>query len=76
MVDRTYKDDAGFSTSFSNNELDFSFILDFLYILIVILFITQIIGGLIIDTFAALREKYARIEEDKNKVCFICGQDR
>ena len=28
--------------------------------------------GIIVDTFAALREKTYQIEEDKNNTCYIC----
>jgi hypothetical protein len=34
---------------------------DFLYIQLMIQFVTQILGGLIIDTFSALREAEDRI---------------
>ena len=36
----------------------------------------NIIFGIIIDTFAELREGKAELEYDKNNICFICGVER
>jgi uncharacterized membrane protein YdcZ (DUF606 family) len=75
-LDSTFKNDAGFITTNVNNSPNFKFFFDLFYILLMILFVTQIIAGLIIDTFAALRERDYKIQEDKIKICFICGLDR
>ena len=52
----------------------FIFILGFFIIVTIILM--SIVFGIVIDTFAGLREKYNLIEYDKNNVCFICGVSR
>ena len=36
----------------------------------------NIIFGIIIDTFAELRDEKSRIDEDMKNICFICGLDR
>ena len=36
----------------------------------------NIIFGIIVDTFAELREKKNKMDEDKKTICFICGEDR
>ena len=36
----------------------------------------KLIFGIIIDTFAQLRDKKYQIDYDKNNICFICGLDR
>ena len=36
----------------------------------------NIIFGVIIDTFAELRDKKAEMEEDMQNVCFICNLER
>lgn len=38
--------------------------------------ITEIIAGIIIDTFAVLREEMDAKKEDMENLCFICGLDR
>ena len=38
--------------------------------------ITEIIAGIIIDTFAVLREEMDAKKEDMENFCFICGLDR
>jgi hypothetical protein len=44
--------------------------------LIIILLFFNIIFGIIIDTFAGLRDEAAVMEDDMKNVCFICGTDR
>lgn len=36
----------------------------------------NIIFGIIIDTFAALRDEKNRMQEDMKTKCFVCGLDR
>ena len=45
------------------------------FALINIIFL-NIIFGIIIDTFAELRDEKNRIDSDKKNICFICGLDR
>jgi len=46
------------------------------YWLIVIIICLNVIFGIIIDSFAQLREIASNIEEDKKNICFICGLSR
>jgi hypothetical protein len=48
--------------------------LSFMMIIIVLFF--NIIFGIIIDTFAGLRDEKAQMEDDMRNICFICGIDR
>lgn len=38
-----------------------------------LILLIEILGGLIIDTFAELRQESKERENDMNNVCFICG---
>ena len=49
---------------------------DVLYFLLLIILFLNIVFGIIIDTFAELREKRAFIEDDQQSKCFICGLER
>ena len=49
---------------------------DNLFNFIIIILITEIMAGIIIDKFADLRQAQERIEEDSSSRCFICGQSR
>jgi hypothetical protein len=44
--------------------------------LVVSVICLNVIFGIIIDTFAQLREASSNIEEDKKNICFICGLSR
>ena len=52
----------------------FFFIFGFFIMLIIILM--SIVFGIVIDTFAGLREKSNEIEHDIKNICFICGASR
>lgn len=49
---------------------------DLSFMVIIILLFFNIIFGIIIDTFAGLRDEAAVMEDDMKNVCFICGTDR
>ncbi len=49
---------------------------DFFNFFIMINLVTEIIAGIIIDTFAILREEMDGKTEDMENFCFICGLDR
>lgn len=51
-------------------------IFDLSFFLIVIIMFLNIIFGIIIDTFAELREKKRFIDDDMKNTCFICNIDR
>ena len=44
--------------------------------IIIIWMMTNMFFGIIVDTFADLRENNLKIENDKNDVCFICQLDK
>ena len=52
------------------------FFLDTIYYVFFALLFTNIVSGIIIDTFAELRDQREKIEDDKKNYCFICGIDR
>ena len=52
------------------------FFYDTLYFVFFALLFTNIISGIMIDTFAELRDKRQTIDDDKKNLCFICGIDR
>jgi len=49
---------------------------DLSFFMIIITLFFNIIFGIIIDTFASLRDEKAEMEEDMRNICFICGIDR
>jgi inositol 1,4,5-triphosphate receptor type 1 len=49
---------------------------DLSFMMIIILLFFNIIFGIIIDTFAGLRDEAAVMEDDMKNVCYICGTDR
>lgn len=49
---------------------------DMLYFVIVTFTLLNIIFGIIIDTFAELRDAKNKIDEDIRNKCFICSLDR
>jgi len=51
-------------------------IFDLTFFIIIILILLNIIFGLIIDTFAELRDRNKRIEQEKKNRCFICSIER
>jgi hypothetical protein len=62
MFDLTFKGNGGFLGFFTSNYKDeWKFnsrvIFDFIYIFLIIILISQIISGIIIDNFAQLREE-------------------
>ena len=52
------------------------FIYDVSCFMIINITLMNIIFGIIIDTFAELRDKKFKQEEDKSKICFVCSLDR
>jgi hypothetical protein len=49
---------------------------DLSFFMIVIVMFFNIIFGIIIDTFAGLRDEKAQMDDDMRNVCFICSIDR
>lgn len=52
------------------------FIFDLLFFIVILIIIYNIAIGIIIDTFAELREKRKALEDDMNTKCFICSIER
>jgi len=68
--------DYGFRSGpvWSGPELTWmQFFFDYMYNLVVILILAAIISGIIIDTFATLREEMNERKTDQCDKCFICG---
>jgi len=49
---------------------------DMMFYLIIIIILLNIIFGIIIDTFAELRDQRTQVLEDIHNKCYICGKDR
>jgi hypothetical protein len=49
------------------------FWLDNLFCIVLIMLILQMMAGIIIDNFSALRENQQLVHEDRYNVCYICG---
>lgn len=52
------------------------FFYDLLFFASINIVFLNIIFGIIVDTFAELRESKNKMDEDKKTICFICGVDR
>jgi inositol 1,4,5-triphosphate receptor type 3 len=61
---------------FMDHDLDERWILDFLYFVVVLIVLLNVIFGIIIDTFSDLRSKKEERLSDTAEVCFICGIDK
>jgi hypothetical protein len=49
---------------------------DLLYYVIMIIILLNIIFGIIIDTFAQLRDERSQMAHDLSNTCFVCGSSR
>eukprot|EP00760_Papus_ankaliazontas_P037517 PhM_4_TR8476/c0_g1_i1/m.104088 len=52
------------------------YLFDFLFFAVIIIIFMNIVFGIIIDTFAELREDRQSTEDDQTGTCFICGIDK
>lgn len=71
--------DAFPSNSWFNDSKEVYFLRilnDLSFFMIIILLFFNIIFGIIIDTFAGLRDEAAVMEDDMRNICYICGTDR
>lgn len=79
-----FKADAGFvglydSTLLGNNFVGVSFwdvLVNFSYLFIIKVIMDQVIGAIIVDKFAQIRQEKESLEQDENSFCFICGIER
>eukprot|EP00828_Plagiopyla_frontata_P009464 TRINITY_DN14881_c0_g1_i1.p3 TRINITY_DN14881_c0_g1~~TRINITY_DN14881_c0_g1_i1.p3 ORF type:complete len:201 (+),score=38.73 TRINITY_DN14881_c0_g1_i1:803-1405(+) len=83
MIDQTFKNDGGIGGYFNKSAEDYigwtfdgKAIFDFLFNFVIVILVTEIISGIIIDTFAVLREEEEKKKNDFENYCFICGIDR
>jgi hypothetical protein len=49
---------------------------DMLFFMIIIIILLNIIFGIIIDTFAELRDQRTHVLDDIHTICYVCGADR
>ena len=61
---------------FMDHDLGERWILDFLYFVVVLIVLLNVIFGIIIDTFSDLRSQKQDKITDTNEICFICGIDK
>lgn len=54
----------------------FRFVMDILFMLLISIILLNVVLGIIVDSFAQLREEAAEREDDIKNICFICGLDR
>ena len=79
IIDYTFKEPNGIINKLSPQGKEEGFYLggrfwiDNLFAIILIMLILQMLAGIIVDNFSALREAQQRIFEDKFNICFICG---
>jgi inositol 1,4,5-triphosphate receptor type 3 len=52
------------------------FVFDCTFHILVIIIMVNILFGIIIDTFAQLRDEKQTKDDDKRNICFICNIDR
>ncbi|KAL4497224.1 hypothetical protein ABPG72_019544 [Tetrahymena utriculariae] len=83
IVDMTFKNDGGFvgilnrqQSDYQGWSLNYRAVYDFMYAFFVSLLLIETLSGIIIDTFASLREQQEEKNYDILNYCIICGQDR
>lgn len=64
------------AAEFNSLAYNIRFFFDVSFFLLVITILLNVIFGIIIDTFAELREKSSMQSEDMKNVCYICGLNR
>lgn len=52
------------------------FVFDIIFFLVITTIILNVVFGIIIDSFAQLREDAAFKDDDKKNYCFMCGLDK
>ena len=69
--------DATLPITYDNSEMFFvKFVFDCTFHILVIIVMVNILFGIIIDTFAQLRDLKQSIDLDMRNICFICSIDR
>jgi hypothetical protein len=85
-IDQTFKNDGGLGNFLSRaypGDMEkgdginiMRFIFDNLFNIILVILVVEIISGVIIDTFGALREEHSKITDSIENKCMICGKNR
>ena len=87
IIDQTFKQNGGIGAYMTNaypqqdgdptNKFSYGrIIFDNLFNLVLVILLIQILSGIIIDTFAKLREKRDSITEDDRRECFVWGKTK
>ena len=84
IFDQTFKNSNGIINFLSEDNLlggdlllvNVRFWIDNLFAIIEIILILQMVAGIIIDSFSALRQGQGEVDEDRYNVCLICGLHR
>eukprot|EP00347_Sterkiella_histriomuscorum_P006717 403351704 len=86
IIDQTFKNDGGIGTFLNRAYPDemnkggqismIRFIFDNTFNVILVILVVEIISGIIIDTFGALREEHNKITDSIENKCMICGKNR
>mmetsp|Transcript_39527 Transcript_39527/g.38001 ORF Transcript_39527/g.38001 Transcript_39527/m.38001 type:complete len:307 (-) Transcript_39527:30-950(-) len=85
-IDQTFKGDGGIGGFLqksypkdmsSGQTINYGrFIFDNFFNILLVILVVEIISGIIIDTFGALREEHNKITESIENKCMICGKNR
>ena len=71
-MEKAYPKDMSLGGSISYTRFAF----DNLFNVILVILVVEIISGIIIDTFGALREEHNKITDSIENKCMICGKNR
>jgi hypothetical protein len=75
-LNRGIRDNGDFLEKPSPEQYWGRMLFDMMFFLIIIIILLNIIFGIIIDTFAELRDQRTQVLEDIHNKCYICGNDR
>lgn len=86
IIDQTFKNDGGVGNFLKRaypEDMDKGksigiqrFVFDNFFNVILVILVVEIISGIIIDTFGALREEHNKITDSIENKCMICGRNR
>lgn len=84
IFDQTFKNSNGIINFLTDDNLlggdvllvNVRFWIDNLFAIVNIILILQMVAGIIIDSFSALRQGQGEVDEDRYNVCLICGLHR
>jgi len=67
---------ADYFNASSRYRMQYSYILDWAFFVVIVIIFMSILFGIIIDRFGQLREEKKEKLEDTTEICFICGIDK